>query len=198
MSYYHIRKININKKNNEISFEAAASNITPIDYSLVNDNDVKTSFEDKYSNFIYNVISGNFHPLNGSNYSKLVMNRFLENYYNDASDIGKINTYNKYSKVINGILRDDFKNIFVISSDRELNPQNYYILKSADIKNEYGTNYFKNNIGELFLLDDKKVLKKCDNSNKNYGYPLYKASEYEMFKEYNDFLNIDEDNIMEL
>lgn len=188
MGYYHIKNIKIDKKNNKISAELADSNLEPIEFYPVDDLSDKTSFKEKYATFIYNLVAGNFHPYQNNKYSKIVMHHLLENYYDDVRNIGMLDTYYKYKDVVAGIMNNDSTKYIMLESDRELNPQEYYDLKSIEITTEHKGQYYTNNKNELYLYNNEKGLLKCDNSKKNYGYPFGTPRDIEKFKEYNDFL----------
>lgn len=188
MGYYHIKNIKIDKKGNKISADLADSNWYPIDYVHVEDLCDKKSFEEKYANFIYNVVVGNYHPNNSNKFSRLVMNYYLDNYYDDAHDIGEVETYNKYKDVINSILTYNSNKIVMLESDREINPEKYYVLKPIELNVKYEGDYYANQKGEIYNYNNGK-LSLCDNSLKNYGYPL--STPYhnmDKFIKYNDFL----------
>ena len=87
MGFYHIKNIKLDKKNNNISADLADSNLEPRTYYHVDRLFDEDSFSEKYAQFIYNLVSGNFHPSRGSQYSKLVLNNWLDNYYDDVHDI---------------------------------------------------------------------------------------------------------------
>jgi len=188
MSYYHIKNINIDKKNNCISADLADSCWQPLDWVHINDLFKEGSFEEKYANFIYNLVSGNFHPSSHNNYSKIVMNHYLNNYYDDAHDIGVLETYNKYKNVVNSLMNDDFSKCVELKSDRELNPDKYYVLeKTKVIDLKYDGDYYMNKKGELYSFNNGKF-SLCSTMEKDYGCPLYTPLDIDKFKEYNDFL----------
>lgn len=188
MSYYHIKNINVDRKNNCISADLADSCWHPLDWFHINDLCDKTKFEDKYANFIYNLVTGNFHPISNNKYSKIVMNHYLSNYYDDAHDIGELNTYDKYKDVIKGIMNNDYSKCIILKSDRELNPNRYYKLTPIKTNiNKCNADYYTNEKGELYCISEGK-LKRCDSTEKNYGYPLYEPQDVECFINNNDFL----------
>ena len=187
MGFYHIKNIKIDRKNNNISADLADSNLYPLTYYHIDCLCDKESFKEKYANFIYNIISGNFHPNKGNKYSKLVMNNCLENYYDDAHDIGELATYEKYESVINAILNNSYNKNIVIPSDREINPKDYYILTEVQVNSKYDYSYFKNKKGGLYCLKDGELYL-CSHTNKDFGYPLYKPLDIDKFIMYNDFL----------
>lgn len=190
MGYYHIKNIKIDRKNNNISADLADSNIYPKTYYHIDSLNDKGSFKEKYANFIYNVVSGNFHPTKSSKYYKLVMNYYLDNYYDDAHDIGELATYEKYKDVINAILNDCYDKNMVVPSDREINPENYYILQETKNGSNFDYPYYTNKKGELYCIKDGK-LQSCISSKKDYGYPIGTVYNIEKFIEYNDFLTKD-------
>lgn len=189
MSYYHIKNINIDKKNNCISADLADSCWSPLDWIHINDLSDKKTFEEKYANFIYNLVSGNFHPTSNNKYSKIVMNHYLHNYYDDAHDIGELATYNKYKNVVMAIMNNDYSKCVQLKSDRELNPEKYYILNKIDIHSKYDGEYYTNENGDLFNYNDNE-LNICSTRKDNYGYPLCISQDIDKFREFNDFLNI--------
>ena len=192
MGFYHIKNIKIDRKNNNISADLADSNIYPLTYHHIDCLCDKGNFKEKYAHFIYNVITGNFHPNNDNKYSKLVMNNCLDNYYDDAHDIGELATYEKYKPVINAILNNRYDKNIVVPSDREINPEDYYILTETQVDSKYDYSYLKNKKGELYCLKNNELYL-CDHSNKNFGYPLYKPLDIDRFYDYNYFLKKDKE-----
>ena len=193
MSYYHISNINIDKENNNISADLADSCWTPIEYFHCDKLFDDDTFEEKYANFIYNAVSGNFHPNPDNIYSKLVMNNLLRNYYDDANDIGILKTYNKYKDVINGILTSDLSKCVKLESERTLNPEYYYALTPINIdeKSKNNGDYYINQKGDLFCFTEKGLMS-CSTSENQYGYPLLVIyDDKEKYIEYNDFLKDD-------
>lgn len=201
MGYNHIKNIKIDKKNNKISADLASSNWTPIEYTHYDDFCLGDTFEEKYANFIYNVVVGMYHPMASNKYNKIMMNGLLHNYYQDASDIGQLETYRKYKDVIDGILDDNKEKCIRLQSDRMLNPKKYYVLEPIELpeNNKYKNNgdFYINQKGELYCFKDDKLMY-CNN-DKNYGYPYYSVYDENkvMFEKYNDFLNSNQ-NEMEL
>lgn len=197
MGFFHIKNIKIDKKNNVISGDLADSNWTPIEYKHYDDFCFGDTFEEKYANFIYNVVSGNYHPMASNKYDKIMMNSKLCNYYQDAHDIGELETYRKYKEVVNGILNNNPEKIKVLESDRTLNPEKYYVLHPVELdeNNKYKNNgdFYVNNQNELYCFMNNELMY-CDN-DKNYGYPYYCVNDRDnlrgMFEKYNEFLNIE-------
>ena len=105
MSYYHIKNIHIDKTKNNISADLADSSLYPLTFYNTEFLCQRITFEETYAEFIYNLVSGNFHPTSNSKFSKLVLNHDLENYYEDAHNIGKLETYYKYKNNIDAILK---------------------------------------------------------------------------------------------
>ena len=193
MGFFHIKNIKIDKKNNVISGDLADSNWTPIEYKHYDDFCFGDTFEEKYANFIYNVVSGNYHPMASNKYDKIMMNSKLCNYYQDAHDIGELETYRKYEEVVNGILNNNPEKVVVLESDRTLYPEKYYVLYPIEMEeqNKYKNNgdFYTNSKDELYCFMNNKLMY-CDNE-KNYGYPYYSVydNEKDMFEKYNKFLN---------
>lgn len=187
MSFCYIKNIKLDKKNNNISADLADSNVFPKTYyhidSLYND----SSFNEKYAKFISDIVSGALHPNGNNHYSKLVLNHWLDNYYDDVHDIGVIETYRKYESVVNAILRNDYAKCAQLPSDRELNPDRYYILQETNINSNFDYPYYTNQKGELYCIKDGK-LQSCISSKKNYGYPIGTVDNIDKYIEYNDFL----------
>lgn len=196
MSFYHIKNIKIDKKNNNISADLADSCLTPIKYEHFDKLFDDETFEEKYANFIYNIVSGNFHPLESNGYSKIMMNSLLKNYYDDAHDIGKLNTYYKYRDVITGILTHDLSKCMKLDSERTLNPDYYYVLTPIEIDGEYKDkgDFYTNKKGELYCMTQKGLMK-CMESDEHYGYPFRLIYETEEFIKYNDFLKSNDVNL---
>ena len=197
MGFYYIKNIKLDKKNNNISADLADSNIEPRTYYHINRLFDVDSFSEQYAHFIYNLVAGNFHPHSNNKYSKIVMNNLLENYYDDARDIGKIETYSKYKEVINAILNNNYNMYTVLPSDREINPENYYILDEVYVDSKYDYPYYKNKKGELYCLKDGE-LQVCSTSSKSYGYPLYKPNDIERFYKYNNILLKEKEEELEI
>lgn len=188
MSYYHIINIKMDKKNNSISADLADSCWEPSRWVHLKDLCDKETFEEKYANLMYNLISGNYHPSLNTRYSRLVMNPYLKNYCDDVHDIGELKTYYKYKEVIIGIINDDYDKCVVLKSERELYPNRYYKLTPIKIKvNQYGGNYYTNEKGELYCYKQGKLYF-CDSTNKDYGYPLYVPLDVKKYFEINGFL----------
>lgn len=190
MSFYYIKNIKLDKKNNNISADLADSSLEPRTYYHVDRLFDEDSFSEKYAQFIYNLVSGNFHPSRNSQYSKLVLNHWLDNYYDDVHDIGIVETYKKYESVINAILKNDYTRYVQLPSDRELNPDKYYILQKTNIDSNFDYPYYTNQKGELYCIKDGK-LQLCISSKKDYGYPIGDVYNIDKFIEYNDFLTKD-------
>lgn len=190
MGYYHIKNIKINKKENYISADLADSNWEPLNWHHIQDlSEEFNCFEEKYARFIYDLVSGNFHPTSNNRYSKLVMNYNLKNYYDDAKDLGLLETYSKYENNITKILNNNENECVYIASDRELNPHKYYCLEKVDLENSnYNYQYYKNEIGELYCINNNDLFK-CSDYKSSYGEPLYVIGEIDEFVKYNDFFD---------
>lgn len=189
MSYYHIKNINIDKKKNNISADLADSNLYPLTFYNSEFLCQRNTFEETYAEFIYNLVSGNFHPTSNSKYSKLVLNNYLDNYYEDAKDIGVVETYKKYKDNVDAILSGNLSKIKHIESDKELYPEKYYLLTKLDLDTGYNYDYYINRKGKLYTFVNNKIMC-CSQSEKNFGYPLSTVygKEKEKLLEYNDFL----------
>ena len=135
------------------------------------------------------MVSGNFHPTSNSKYSKLVLNNYLDNYYEDAKDIGVVETYKKYKDNVDAILSGNLSKIKHIESDKELHPEKYYLLTKLDLDTGYNYDYYINRKGKLYTFVNNKIMC-CSQSEKNFGYPLSTVygKEKEKLLEYNDFL----------
>mgnify|MGYP000059622419 CR=1 FL=1 len=189
MSYYHIKNINIDKKKNNISADLADSSLYPLTFYNSEFLCQRNTFEETYAEFIYNLVSGNFHPTSNSKYSKLVLNNYLDNYYEDAKDIGVVETYKKYKDNVDAILSGNLSKIKHIESDKELHPEKYYLLTKLDLDTGYNYDYYINRKGKLYTFVNNKIMC-CSQSEKNFGYPLSTVygKEKEKLLEYNDFL----------
>jgi len=189
MSYYHIKNIDIDRKNNKISADLADSNLYPITYYHVDNLSKAETFEEKYADFIYNVVSGNFHPQRNNKFYRIMMDHWLENYYDDAYDIGTLETYHKYKDVVDGLLTNNQNKLVLLQSERELNPERYYVLKPIKLDVEYDGDYYINGKGTIYNYTKEKGLLDCENRNvSTYGKPYGKPFELDKFIEYNDFL----------
>ncbi len=199
MSYYHIKNIKMNKKNNIISADLADSCLTPLTYNHINNLYEGESFEGKYEKLISDIIIGNFHPAKGTKLSMLTLNPLFSNYYDDMLDLGIAKTYQKYKSVIHGILTGNLKECIKLESEREINPEKYYVLHEVnpEKREENIKNYYENQKGELYCLknDDLKV---CSTNEKNYGYPMYTPLDLDKFIEYNEFLKENYKEFVEL
>lgn len=188
MSYYHIKNINIDKTKNNISADLADSSLYPLTFYNTEFLCQRKTFEETYAEFIYNLVSGNFHPTSNSKFSKLVLNHDLENYYDDAHNIGKLETYYKYKNNIDAILSGNLSRIKNIESDKEMHPEKYYVLTKLDLDIGYDYEYYINKRGKLYTFINNKIMS-CSQDDKNYGYPLSAVygKEKEKLLEYNDF-----------
>lgn len=105
MGYYHLKNLNVDKKNGNITGEFADSNIFPEIYCK---SEIKgKTFHEKYSNLIYDIIAGNYHPTRSSKYYVLCnawTEAPLKNFTNDCSILGVERAYDKYRKVINDLI----------------------------------------------------------------------------------------------
>lgn len=105
MSYYIIKNLNINKKDGTITCKVADSNALSMAYE---DYSIKgKSFHEKYSNLIYNIIAGNYHPDCLSKYYDLCNSwnePALKNFIGDCQILGIESTYDKYKNVIEDII----------------------------------------------------------------------------------------------
>lgn len=196
MSYYHIKNINIDKTKNNISADLADSSLYPLTFYNTEFLCQRKTFEETYAEFIYNLVSGNFHPTSNSKFSKLVLNHDLENYYEDAHNIGKLETYYKYKNNIDAILSGNLSRIKNIESDKEMHPEKYYVLTKLDLDIGYDYEYYINKRGKLYTFINNKIMS-CSQDDKNYGYPqsaVY-GKEKEKLLEYNDFFKDKSDEL---
>lgn len=196
MSYYHIKNINIDKTKNNISADLADSSLYPLTFYNTEFLCQRKTFEETYAEFIYNLVSGNFHPTSNSKFSKLVLNHDLENYYDDAHNIGKLETYYKYKNNIDAILSGNLSRIKNIESDKEMHPEKYYVLTKLDLDIGYDYEYYINKRGKLYTFINNKIMS-CSQDDKNYGYPLsvVYGKEKEKLLEYNDFFKDKSDEL---
>lgn len=196
MSYYHIKNIHIDKTKNNISADLADSSLYPLTFYNTEFLCQRITFEETYAEFIYNLVSGNFHPTSNSKFSKLVLNHDLENYYDDAHNIGKLETYYKYKNNIDAILSGNLSRIKNIESDKEMHPEKYYVLTKLDLDIGYDYEYYINKRGKLYTFINNKIMS-CSQDDKNYGYPLSAVygKEKEKLLEYNDFFKDKSDEL---
>lgn len=196
MSYYHIKNIHIDKTKNNISADLADSSLYPLTFYNTEFLCQRITFEETYAEFIYNLVSGNFHPTSNSKFSKLVLNHDLENYYEDAHNIGKLETYYKYKNNIDAILSGNLSRIKNIESDKEMHPEKYYVLTKLDLDIGYDYDYYINKRGKLYTFINNKIMS-CSQDDKNYGYPLSAVygKEKEKLLEYNDFFKDKSDEL---
>lgn len=196
MSYYHIKNIHIDKTKNNISADLADSSLYPLTFYNTEFLCQRITFEETYAEFIYNLVSGNFHPTSNSKFSKLVLNHDLENYYDDAHNIGKLETYYKYKNNIDAILSGNLSRIKNIESDKEMHPEKYYVLTKLDLDIGYDYEYYINKRGKLYTFINNKIMS-CSQDDKNYGYPLsvVYGKEKEKLLEYNDFFKDKNDEL---
>jgi len=196
MSYYHIKNINIDKTKNNISADLADSSLYPLTFYNTEFLCQRKTFEETYAEFIYNLVSGNFHPTSNSKFSKLVLNHDLDNYYDDAHNIGKLETYYKYKNNIDAILSGNLSRIKNIESDKEMHPEKYYVLTKLDLDIGYDYEYYINKRGKLYTFINNKIMS-CSQDDKNYGYPLSAVygKEKEKLLEYNDFFKDKSDEL---
>ena len=196
MSYYHIKNIHIDKTKNNISADLADSSLYPLTFYNTEFLCQRKTFEETYAEFIYNLVSGNFHPTSNSKFSKLVLNHDLENYYEDAHNIGKLETYYKYKNNIDAILSGNLSKIKNIESDKEMHPEKYYVLTKLDLDIGYDYDYYINKRGKLYTFINNKIMS-CSQDDKNYGYPLSAVygKEKEKLLEYNDFFKDKSDEL---
>lgn len=196
MSYYHIKNINIDKTKNNISADLADSSLYPLTFYNTEFLCQRKTFEETYAEFIYNLVSGNFHPTSNSKFSKLVLNHDLDNYYDDAHNIGKLETYYKYKNNIDAILSGNLSRIKNIESDKEIHPEKYYVLTKLDLDIGYDYEYYINKRGKLYTFINNKIMS-CSQDDKNYGYPLSAVygKEKEKLLEYNDFFKDKSDEL---
>lgn len=195
MSYYHIKNINIDKTKNNISADLADSSLYPLTFYNTEFLCQRKTFEETYAEFIYNLVSGNFHPTSNSKFSKLVLNHDLENYYDDAHNIGKLETYYKYKNNIDAILSGNLSRIKNIESDKEMHPEKYYVLTKLDLDIGYDYEYYINKRGKLYTFINNKIMS-CSQDDKNYGYPLSAVyGKEKKLLEYNDFFKDKSDEL---
>jgi hypothetical protein len=106
MGFYYMKNLDIDKKNGTITAEFADSNVDPISYFK---SEIKgKDFHEKYSYLMYDIITGNYHPLGSSKYSALCntwCEPALENFTGDCTIIGVERAYDKYKKVIDAIIQ---------------------------------------------------------------------------------------------
>lgn len=126
LSYYHLKNLDINKKNETITGEFADSNTYPVTYfkSEISGN----TFHEKYSYLIYNIITGNYQPSRSSKYY-ILCNSWcepaLKNFSNDCNILGVEKTYDKYKNVIEDILKK--KKPQILKSEIELHYKIDYV-----------------------------------------------------------------------
>ena len=190
MSYYHIKNIKIDRINNTISADLADNNLSPLKWIHVDNLYNKKTFKEKYAYFIYDLVSGNFHTFENNKYSKLVLNKYLTNYYDDVHDIGMLETFDKYKDAIKDILNNNYYDLKVIPSDREIRPELYYNLYPINLETKHKLAYYKNLKEELYGFNGKKLYC-CDTD----GYPLTIVFNEEQFRKYNSFLQENEDKL---
>ena len=119
MGYYHIKNLDINKKNGTITAEFADSNTFPRTYWK---SEIKgKTFHEKYSYLMYDIIAGNYHPNSSSKYNVLCntwAEPSLANFTGDCEILGVERAYDKYKNVIEAILQH--KKPEIIKSEIEL------------------------------------------------------------------------------
>lgn len=156
MGYYHLKNLDINKKEGTITGEFADSNVFPITYFK---SEIKgKSFHEKYSYLIYDIITGNYHPSSSSKYYVLCNSwcePALKNFTNDCSILGIEKTYDKYKNVIEDMLHK--KEPEILKSEIELH---YNI--------EYGKNTDYNTLNNKINCLDEFMKKIKNNSNLSY------------------------------
>lgn len=124
MASDYIKNIRLDEKNNKIVADIADGNIFPLTY--LEDRELYShlnSYEEKYSTFINELISGvvrcknEFHK-----FAKLECAKALRNYNDDYRILGAIEAYRKYKDVIDKILNEGLENDKqeVIPSELEL------------------------------------------------------------------------------
>lgn len=153
MGYYHIKNINLDKENNKITAEFADNNISPLTYYK---SEIKgKDFHEKYSNLIYDIILGNYHPSGNSKYYSLCnawSKSALENFSGDCKILGVERAFEKYKKVIKAIIEN--KKPEIIKSEIEL----HYNLDYGENKNYENLSRKVNLISaSMQELSDKKL-----------------------------------------
>lgn len=122
MSFYYMKNLDIDEKNGTIATELAESNVSPMNYFKA---EIKgKNFHEKYSNLLYDIITGSYHPLGSSKYSVLCntwCEPALKNFTGDCTIIGVEKAYDKYKNVIDAIIQG--KEPEIIKSEIELHYQ---------------------------------------------------------------------------
>ncbi len=124
MASDYIKNIRLDEKNNKIVADIADGNISPLTY--LKDRELYShlnSYEEKYSTFINDLISGVIRCNNESHkLARLECAKALRNYNDDFRILGAIDGYRKYKDVINKILNEGLENDKqeVIPSELEL------------------------------------------------------------------------------
>ena len=124
MASDYIKNIRLDEKNNKIISDIADGNIYPL--TFLEDRELYShidSYEEKYSTFINDLISGVVRCKNESHkLAKLECAKALKNYNDDFRVLGAIGVYRKYKDVINQILNKGLENDKqeVIPSELEL------------------------------------------------------------------------------
>lgn len=124
MASDYIKHIRLDEKKNKIIADVADGNIYPL--TFLEDRELYShidSYEEKYSTFINDLISGVVRCKNESNkLAKLECAKALKNYNDDYRVLGPVGVYRKYKDVINQILNEGLENDkqVVIPSEVEL------------------------------------------------------------------------------
>lgn len=124
MASDYIKNIRLDEKNNKIVADIADGNISPLTY--LKDRELYShlnSYEEKYSTFINDLISGVLRCKNESHkLARLECAKALRNYNDDFRVLGAKGSYRKYKDVIDKILNEGLENDKqeVIPSELEL------------------------------------------------------------------------------
>lgn len=124
MASDYIKNIRLDEKNNKIVADIADGNISPLTY--LKDRELYShlnSYEEKYSTFINDLISGVLRCKKESHkLARLECAKSLRNYNDDFRVLGAIGGYRKYKDVIDKILNEGLENDKqeVIPSELEL------------------------------------------------------------------------------
>ena len=127
MSSDYIRNLKIEKEKNRMTADIADMRSFPITFRNVELYKNHRNFEEKYSELIFDIISGLLHFKNKSN--KLARLGYgektaveLKNYYDDYKVLGSTGVYKKYEEKIKQILKEGTENrkLEIIPSEMEL------------------------------------------------------------------------------
>lgn len=185
MGYLIVKNLKLDKKNNRISGDVADSNVTDYNdnYMYYPTEDIYSSlktWEEKYARLVYSVITGGIHIYGSHKLRKIELGtniKELENYMEEARELGYVGVYNKHKDLIESIFKEKREYIIKFTEDkgylRKIDTRNYYLTLIP----ENAKKYTKGEIGKISGIGKHEIVKYDEEVYK------YKENNYKIYIE---------------